>query len=109
DLVTNVDKETEIFFYEQIKQYDSSFRVLGEEGFSDDITDLAGIVWLIDPIDGTMNFIHQKRNFFISIGIYENGIGKLGYIYDVVQDELYYAKSGEGAYFNNQKLPRLTV
>lgn len=45
-----------------------------------------------------MNFVHQKRNFAISIGIYENGIGKIGLIYDPVHDELYHAVKGEGAF-----------
>ncbi len=44
-----------------------------------------------------MNFIHQKRNFAISIGIFENGKGKIGLIYDVTHDELYHAFQGEGA------------
>jgi len=108
DLVTNLDKETEIFFNDKIKQSYPTHRVLGEEGYGDQITDTSGIIWIIDPIDGTMNFVHQQRNFFISIGIYEDGIGKLGYIYDVVQEELYYAISGIGAYWDGKKLPKLT-
>lgn len=107
DLVTNVDKETEQFFIERIKETFPTHRVLGEEGFGDDVSALDGIVWIIDPIDGTMNFIHQQRNFAISIGIFQNGIGMLGYIYDVVHDELYYAQKGKGAFLNDQPLPRL--
>ncbi len=107
DLVTNVDKETEQFFVHNIHSHYPTHRIIGEEGFGDIIETLDGIVWLIDPIDGTMNFVHQKRNFFISIGIYENGVGKLGYLYDVILDELYYAIAGEGAYFNDVKLPLL--
>lgn len=107
DLVTNMDKETEQFFIKNIKENFPNHRIIGEEGFGDECKDLNGVVWIIDPIDGTMNFVHQKRNFFISIGIYENGIGMLGYLYDVVHDELYFAKKDEGAYFNEEKLPRL--
>ncbi|MBS4207768.1 inositol monophosphatase family protein [Bacillus sp. FJAT-50079] len=108
DLVTNLDKETEQFFTEKIKKNFPEHRILGEEGFGDEVKDLQGIVWIIDPIDGTMNFVHQQRNFFISIGIYENGVGKLGYLYDVVHGELYYAQAGEGAYWDKKKLPPLT-
>ena len=107
DLVTNVDRETEKFFIEKIKTHYPDHRILGEEGQGDQITDVNGVVWVIDPIDGTMNFVHMKRNFAISIGIYENGIGKLGYIYDVISDELYSAMKGQGAYFNEQHLERL--
>jgi len=66
------------------------------------------MLWIVDPIDGTVNFVHQQRNFMISIGIYENGVGKLGYIYDVIHKELYHAVHGEGAYFNDVPIPKLT-
>jgi len=62
------------------------------------------VVWLIDPIDGTINFIHQQRNFAISVGVYENGIGKIGLVYDVARDELYHAMKGQGAYVNGKKI-----
>ncbi|HYK71882.1 MAG TPA: inositol monophosphatase, partial [Pseudoneobacillus sp.] len=55
----------------------------------------------------TMNFIHQQRNFAISVGIYENGIGIIGIIYDVVHDELYYAKKDKGAFINRKSIPKL--
>lgn len=104
DLVTNIDKATEIFFIEKIKRHFPTHRILGEEGFGDKLNDLEGIVWIIDPIDGTTNFIHQNRNFAISLGIYENGIGKIGLIYDVVNNELFSAMKGEGAFLNGKPL-----
>ncbi|WP_075981068.1 inositol monophosphatase family protein [Bacillus massilinigeriensis] len=104
DLVTNIDKQTEQFFIEKIKKVFPDHKILGEEGFGDEFDSLHGIIWIIDPIDGTMNFIHQQRNFAISIGIYKDGIGYIGLIYDVVNDELYHAIKGEGAYLNNRKL-----
>lgn len=107
DLVTNIDKEIEQFFIERIRRDFPGHRIFGEEGFGDDIQHLEGVVWMLDPIDGTMNFVHQKRNFAISLGVYENGTGQLGYIYDVVNDDLYYAVRGEGAYYNDEKLKPL--
>lgn len=107
DLVTNMDKEIEQFFIARIRRDFPGHRVFGEEGFGDVIEDLSGVVWLLDPIDGTMNFVHQKSNFAISLGIYEDGIGKLGYIYDVVNDNLYHAVHGEGAYCNDERLAPL--
>ncbi|MBD8068445.1 inositol monophosphatase family protein [Bacillus sp. PS06] len=107
DLVTNMDKETEQFFINKINEVYPTHKILGEEGFGDKLTDLDGIVWIIDPIDGTMNFIYQQRNFAISIAVFEQGVGKLGFIYDVVHDELYHAIQGEGAYFNGMKIPEL--
>lgn len=107
DLVTNIDKSTEQFFIKKIKQIYPEHRIVGEEGFGDDVRDLDGVVWIIDPIDGTMNFIHQQRNFAISIGIYEDGIGQIGLIYDVVHDELYHAIKGNGVFLNELSLPPL--
>lgn len=107
DLVTNIDKDTEQFFADHIRRNFPDHKIVGEEGLGDQLNSLEGIVWIIDPIDGTMNFVHQQRNFMISIGIFENGENRLGYIYDVVHDELYHAKFGEGAYWDELKLPML--
>jgi myo-inositol-1(or 4)-monophosphatase len=107
DLVTNIDQETEQFFIERIRETYPEHQILGEEGFGDKLDKLDGTVWIIDPIDGTMNFVHQQRNFAISVAVYEDGVGKVGLIYDVVHDELYHAKLGEGAYLNDTKLPDL--
>jgi len=107
DLVTNIDKEVEQFFIKRIRTDFPNHRIMGEEGFGDEVTSLEGVVWFIDPIDGTMNFVHQRRNFAISVGIYIDGIGMLGYIYDVMRDDFYYAMKDEGAYFNDERLPSL--
>lgn len=105
DLVTNMDEEIENFFVTNIRNQFPSHEILGEESIGHEIEQLDGVVWIIDPIDGTMNFVHQKRNFFISIGIYEDGVGQLGYLYDVVHNELYYGKKGEGVHCNEVKIP----
>ncbi|MFJ8261673.1 inositol monophosphatase family protein [Rummeliibacillus sp. NPDC094406] len=107
DLVTNIDRETELFFIEKITAFDPSHKILGEEGMGEKIHSLDGVVWIIDPIDGTMNFIRQHRNFAISIGVYINGVGKLGYIYDVMRDQLYFAEEGHGAFMNEIPLKPL--
>ncbi|WP_281352234.1 inositol monophosphatase family protein [Cytobacillus depressus] len=104
DLVTDIDKGTEQFFIKKIKAKYPHHKILGEEGFGDDVDNMNGIVWIIDPIDGTTNFIHQQRNFAISIGIYEDGIGKIGLIYDVVHNELYHSLKGNGVYLNDLQL-----
>ncbi|WP_082234306.1 inositol monophosphatase family protein [Halobacillus massiliensis] len=104
DLVTEMDQETERFFAEKIRSHFPQHRLFGEEGFGDEIEDLDGTVWIVDPIDGTMNFVHQKRNFAISVGIYKDGVGEIGLIYDVMEDVLYSALHGEGAYKDGKKL-----
>ncbi|MBD7907259.1 inositol monophosphatase family protein [Sporosarcina gallistercoris] len=107
DLVTNIDHEIEQFFIKRIRRDFPEHRIMGEEGFGDDIQSLDGFIWFLDPIDGTMNFVHQKRNFAISLGIYIDGIGMLGYVYDVMADDLYSAMKDEGAFLNDIRLPSL--
>ncbi|WP_102347078.1 inositol monophosphatase family protein [Bacillus sp. Marseille-P3661] len=107
DLVTNMDKKIETYFISKIMEKFPNHRILGEEGQGDNVKSLEGTVWIIDPIDGTMNFVHLKRHFAISVGIYHDGIGMIGFIYDVVQDELYHAIKGKGAFLNGQRLANL--
>ncbi|MDI9231185.1 inositol monophosphatase family protein [Staphylococcus caprae] len=107
DLVTNVDKATENFLYETIHHNYPDHRVIGEEGHGHELTDTNGVIWVIDPIDGTLNFVHQQENFAISIGIYYNGEPYAGFVYDVMKDVLYHTKVGEGAYENTHLLKPL--
>ena len=107
DLVTEIDKGTEQYFITKIKEVYPDHHILGEEGMSSRVENLEGVVWIIDPIDGTMNFVHMQRDFAVSIGIYENGVGQIGLIYDVVADELYHVKKGHGVYMNETKLKPL--
>jgi len=107
DLVTNIDRDTELFFIEKIKNFDSTHRILGEEGMGEKVDSLEGVVWIIDPIDGTMNFVKQHRNFMIMVGVYEDGVGKLGYILDVMRGDIFYAIAGEGAWYNYTPMRKL--
>ncbi|RXI98153.1 inositol monophosphatase family protein [Anaerobacillus alkaliphilus] len=107
DLVTEMDRKIEAFFCEQITNEFPKHYILGEEGTGKDLNTLDGTVWIIDPIDGTTNFVHQQRHFAISVGIYEDGVGKVGIIYDVMADELYLALENKGAYLNGVQLPML--
>ncbi|WP_226034585.1 inositol monophosphatase family protein [Aquibacillus saliphilus] len=104
DLVTQMDRNTEKYFAKKIKGEYPNHLILSEEGFGDEVDNLKGTIWIIDPIDGTMNFVHQKRNFAISIGIYQDGVGEIGLIYNVMEDVLYTAQKGQGAFKNNKQL-----
>ncbi|BAC13378.1 inositol monophosphatase family protein [Oceanobacillus iheyensis] len=108
DLVTILDKQTEKFFVEKIKDKYPDHQIIGEEGYGDQPKELDGTIWVIDPIDGTMNFVHQKKFFAISVGILHNGVGEIGLIYDVMNDTLYHVKKGEGAFRDSQQLPLLS-
>ncbi|QCR31667.1 inositol monophosphatase family protein [Lysinibacillus sp. SGAir0095] len=107
DLVTNIDRETEIFFIDKIKEFNPSHKILGEEGMGEGIDSFEGSVWVIDPIDGTMNFVKQHRHFMITIGFFVDGVGKLGYIFDVMREDLFCAIGGEGAWYNDSPLRKL--
>lgn len=107
DIVTNIDREIEQFFVKKIKEKYPTHKILGEEGMGDKIVSLEGPIWIIDPIDGTMNFVKQHRHFLISMGFYVDGVGMLGYLFDVMRDEIIYAIRGVGAYINQYPLRKL--
>lgn len=91
DLVTNVDKEVERFYIQQIQNAYPEAKILGEETSKiHPLTNMEGLVFILDPIDGTMNFVKQKRNFASMIAVYYNNRPLLGYIYDIIRDELYW-------------------
>lgn len=110
DLVTQMDRGIEEFFIKKISEHFPSHFVLGEEGVSKDKTynPAEETVWIIDPIDGTTNFVHQKRNFTISVGIYVKGTAEIGLVYDPVAEELFSAQKGKGAFLNDQQLQTLS-
>lgn len=108
DLVTNMDKATEKFLFDRIQSMYKDHRIIGEEGSGKDIENLDGVIWIIDPIDGTLNFVHQQENFAISIGIFIDGKKYAGVVYDVMRDVLFEARAGHGAYRNGKKLAMLT-
>ncbi|WP_059104983.1 inositol monophosphatase family protein [Shouchella shacheensis] len=108
DLVTEVDRNTEAFFYHKIKENFPDHQFLGEEGVAKELQSLKGTVWIVDPIDGTMNFVHQQVNFSISVGIYEEGKGVVGLVYDVMNGELFHAVRDRGVFLNDRPLKQVT-
>lgn len=104
DFVTNIDKEIEQFLIASIRNKYPEHIIISEEGFGDnEINNSKGYVWGIDPIDGTSNLVYKKKDFAISIGIYHDGIGLMGFIYDVHSDILYSVLKGKGIYINGRK------
>lgn len=107
DLVTNVDKAVEAFFIEKIRQRFPTDQILGEEGLGDKVTDFSGRVWVIDPIDGTLNFVMQQENFCTMLAVYEDGVGQLGFIYEVMKDELLWGGRGVGVFLNEKEITQV--
>lgn len=113
DLVTEMDKASEKFITEKILEMFQDHKVFGEESIHQsgrNIDDfLKGLkeepfVWILDPIDGTTNYVHQLPNYTISIALLCYGEAKIGIIYNPSNDELFWAENGNGAYLNGQKL-----
>ncbi|WP_367341823.1 inositol monophosphatase family protein [Limosilactobacillus sp.] len=104
DLVTTVDKDNEKTIDAKLRQLDPGCQIISEEGFGDHVHDLKGHVWIVDPVDGTMNFVQQKRRYAIMIALYVDGQPTLGYILDVANHDLYHAWRGHGAFVNDRQL-----
>lgn len=104
DLVTNLDKATQDFLVERIMAFDPDAKILGEENGLDHLADLSGRVFIIDPIDGTMNFVLEQQNFCIMLAVYENGVGKLGFVYNVMKDEFLWGGSQLGVFCNQEQI-----
>lgn len=107
DLVTHLDKEVQESLTTKIKSnYPNDF-IFGEEG-GDVSSILHGNVWVIDPIDGTSNFIAQKNDFAIMVAYFENGIGQFGLIYDVIHEKLFHGGAALPVYCNDKSLKKPT-
>ncbi|MBP1933946.1 inositol monophosphatase family protein [Ammoniphilus resinae] len=104
DLVTEVDQEIEKFLIGQILSSYSDHGIVGEEGFFKGDPKEYDTLWIIDPIDGTTNFVHQQVNYVISIAVVHKGEGLIGVVYDPTRDELFFAKKGEGATLNDRPI-----
>lgn len=104
DLVTNMDEEIQGFLIDKIQKNYPKDRILGEEKGYSSIDSFTGRVWIIDPIDGTMNFVMEKENFCIMIGIYVDGKGELGFIYDVMNHQCYWGGVDLGVHCNDRLL-----
>ncbi|MEI4321332.1 inositol monophosphatase family protein [Streptococcus suis] len=105
DLVTHLDKQVQEMLTQQIQSRYQGDGILGEEG--GDVSSIhEGNVWVIDPIDGTTNFIAQKTDFAIMIAYFENGVGKFGIIYDVMRDKLFHGGDSFPVYCNQERLKK---
>ena len=103
DLVTNLDKATQELLITKIKQAYPNDNIMAEENnIHHPISD--GNVWVLDPIDGTVNFVVQGANFAVMIAYYENGKGQFGLIYDVANDILYSGGGQFDVYANDKQL-----
>src|SRR5664279_2981455 len=103
DFVTSADKRTEKILVEELAKARPGYGFMGEEGGVTEGKDKSHR-FIIDPIDGTTNFMHGVPHFAISIGLEREGQMVAGVIYNPITDDLYYAEKGHGAYLNNKRL-----
>lgn len=105
DIVTEVDTEVERLVSRRIRERFPDHGILGEEGTGESDLRPFHTIWIIDPIDGTINFVQHGLNYAISIGVYRKGEGMVaGVIYDPSRDEMFTAIKREGAYLNGRRL-----
>jgi len=103
DFVSNADLKAEKTIIEELKKARPYYSIISEEEGSEINKDKNNI-WIIDPIDGTTNFLHGVPHFAISIALKSGDEIVSGLIYDPIKDEMFYAEKENGAFFNNQRI-----
>jgi myo-inositol-1(or 4)-monophosphatase len=105
DFVTEVDKAAEQAIIETLLTAYPSHAILAEEsGASSNLNEESEFVWIIDPLDGTTNFIHGFPQYAVSIALQQKGMLTQAVIYDPVHNDLFTASKGGGAFLNNRRL-----
>jgi len=102
DMVTEVDRQSEAFLLGEIQRLFPGHQIVSEE---------AGLLpgseidqWYVDPLDGTVNYVHGIPIFSVSIAYAREGVVNLGVVYDPMRDELFSAECGQGAWCNGRRL-----
>ena len=103
DFVTNSDLKVEKIIIEELKKARPNFSFLSEENGFENNKDKKN-TWIIDPIDGTVNFLHGVPHFAISIALKSNDEIVSGLIYDPIKDEMFFAEKNNGAFYNNHRI-----
>ena len=102
DFVTASDKKVEKILINELQEARPSYSILSEE--IGQINNDKSFKWIIDPIDGTANFLHGIPHFAISVGLEHDGEIICGIVYDPIKDEMFVAEKGNGSYLNNQRM-----
>lgn len=105
DFVTDADDAAQKVIEDILTADFPDFEFLGEEGPSGLSRETGSpFCWIVDPLDGTMNYVHGLPNYAVSIGLTEGGKVIAGVIYDPVFDRCFKAEKGQGAYLNDEKI-----
>ncbi len=106
DLVTAADKKIEGYLKESILKKCPCHQFLGEESFEQTKDYRAKDLWIIDPIDGTTNFVKQGENFCTMLSYFKDNEPMLAYVYDIKKNILYSSMKGSGVYQNDKRLEK---
>jgi len=103
NFVTAADKRAEEILYAELTKARPGYGFLGEEGGVREGTDTSH-TWIVDPLDGTTNFLHGIPHFAISIALKREDTIVAGLIYNPANDETFIAERGKGAFFNDRRI-----
>jgi myo-inositol-1(or 4)-monophosphatase len=103
DFVSSSDKRTEKTIIDELQKAHPDYGIVTEESGTINKSNIKNR-WIIDPIDGTMNFLNGIPHFAISIGYEEDNEIKCGVIFDPIKNEMFCAEKGNGAYLNNSRI-----
>ncbi len=103
DFVSQADLKSEQILKRELAKARPDYGLLFEEGGEGPGKDISNR-WVVDPLDGTLNFLHGIPHFAISIGVERDGEPYAGVIYNPINDELYWAEKGQGAHLNERRL-----
>ena len=104
DFVTAADLKAEEILRNELAKARPGYGFLMEEGGKTPASDESERRWIVDPLDGTSNFLHGLPHFAISIALEERGEILAGLVLDPIKNEIYYAEKGTGAFLNDRRL-----
>ena len=103
DFVTEVDRAAEVAIIDELRKAFPDHAILAEESGESKAARME-YCWIIDPLDGTTNFIHGVPQYCVSIGLKHKDIITQGVVFDPVKNELFTATRGAGAYLNDRRI-----
>lgn len=103
NFVTEYDKKVQDFLFEKLMKIIPEAEFVGEENEASECS-YKGYTYVVDPIDGTMNFVRDNHASAISVGVLYDGEPFMGAVYNPYLDEMYYGKKNEGAYLNGKRI-----
>ena len=104
DFVSEVDRAAEAAIVETLRAAYPGHAILAEEGTAKGLNAAAEYVWIIDPLDGTTNFLHGFPQYCVSIALQHRGQITQGVVYDPVRNDLFTATRGRGAFLNDRRI-----